>query len=209
MLDIHDLPLFITASLVFCLTPGPDILYVLGRSLAQGRRAGALSALGVAVGVSVHVTAAPFGLSAIPAASATAYAVVKYCGAAYLIYLGVKTLLSRRAPLEAPEEYRRLSDRAIFWQGALTNVLNPKVALFFMAFLPQFIDPQGAHRTLSFLCLGAILLIIGLVNDLAYAFFSSGLTRLMRRSARVNGWLNGLMGVTFLGLGLRLASDDR
>jgi threonine/homoserine/homoserine lactone efflux protein len=141
---IHNFWLFALAGLLLNLTPGNDMLYVASRSAGQGVRAGIISSLGIMTGCLVHLTFAAAGLSAILASSATAFSIIKYAGACYLVYLGIKAILSKKAAgLERAEKTVAASGRRIFWQGVLTNVLNPKVALFFLAFLPQFIDVRG------------------------------------------------------------------
>jgi threonine/homoserine/homoserine lactone efflux protein len=146
--------LFVSAAAVLALTPGPGILYVLGRTLHGGRREGVLSALGTFVGGSVHLLAAAFGLSAILATSATAFEIVRYAGASYLIYLGISMIRNRRAKMTAQIEGDR--SQRNFLHGIATEVLNPKTALFFLSFLPQFVLPAKGHITLQFLFLGAI-----------------------------------------------------
>ena len=156
MLGIHDLWLFIISGLILNITPGPDTAYIVGRSAQFGWRGGAAAALGIATGCLVHVLACAIGLSALLAASATAFTLVKWAGAAYLCYIGIRMLLTRdsEAAASSPAQADQARDRTpplskVFWQGALTNVLNPKVALFFLAFLPQFVDAgapaQGAR----------------------------------------------------------------
>ena len=141
MFGIHDFGLFLAAGFLLNLTPGPDTLYILGRSVAQGRGAGVASALGISLGSIFHTCAAALGLSAILATSALAFAAIKLLGGAYLVFLGIKMILDRRRELTLPSNFRRWTTLAAFRQGVLTNLLNPKVALFFLAFLPQFIDP--------------------------------------------------------------------
>jgi len=143
MFGIHDFGLFLAAGILLNLTPGPDTVYILGRSVAQGREAGVASALGICVGSIFHTCAAALGLSAILATSALAFGAIKLLGGAYLIFLGIKMVLNRRRHLSLPSNFRRRTTRAAFRQGVLTNILNPKVALFFLAFLPQFIDPPS------------------------------------------------------------------
>src|SRR5205807_4272319 len=154
MFGIHDFGLFLAAGILLNLTPGPDTLYILGRSVAQGREAGVASALGICVGSIFHSCAAALGLSAILATSAVAFAAIKLLGGAYLIFLGIKMLLDRRRQLTLPSNFRRRTTIAAFRQGVFTNVLNPKVALFFLAFLPQFIDPASNMKVFAFLMLG-------------------------------------------------------
>ena len=141
MFGIHDFGLFLGAAILLNLTPGLDTAYILGRSVALGRAAGIASALGISVGTILHTCAAALGLSAILATSAVAFGAIKLLGDAYLIFLGIKMILERSGQLSLPSNFRRRTTAAAFRQGVLTNVLNPKVALFFLAFLPQFIDP--------------------------------------------------------------------
>src|SRR5215211_415546 len=143
MFGIHHFGLFLAAGFLLNLTPGPDTLYILGRSMAQGREAGVASAFGISLGSIFHTFAAAFGLSAILAGSAQAFVAIKLLGGAYLVFLGIKMILDRRRELALPSNFRRGTTLAAFRQGVLTNILNPKVALFFLAFLPQFIDPAS------------------------------------------------------------------
>src|SRR5919108_680341 len=150
MSSIHNFSLFLAAGILLNLTPGPDTVYILGRSIAQGREAGVASALGVSLGSIFHTCAAALGLSAILATSALAFDAIKLLGGAYLIFLGTKILLDRRKQLSLPSNFHRRTTMAAFRQGVLTNVLNPKVALFFLAFLPQFIDPASNMKIAAF-----------------------------------------------------------
>lgn len=156
MFGTHDLGLFVLVGILLNVTPGPDTLYIVSRSTGQGARAGAVGALGVAAGCVIHTTAAALGLAALLAASAAAFGVVKTLGAAYLVYLGLGMLSSADGRVQRTHHTARpmASLRRIFVQGCLTNALNPKVALFFLAFLPQFIDPETSHRILTFMFLG-------------------------------------------------------
>jgi threonine/homoserine/homoserine lactone efflux protein len=189
---------------VLVVTPGPAVLYVVARSIDQGRGAGLASALGIQAGNFVHAAAAVVGISAVVASSATAFMVVKYLGAAYLIYLGVKTLLTRPEPSAlAPAPPRSL--RRIFVQGMIVEVLNPKTALFFLAFLPQFVDPARGSVALQTLILGAMLAIVGLVSDSAYALIAGTAGGFLRRGTlfpRVQRYVSG--GV-YLSLGATTA----
>src|SRR5689334_6167215 len=153
MFGIHDFGLFLAAGILLNLTPGPDTVYILGRSIAQGRKAGIASALGISVGSIFHTCAAALGLSAILATSAIAFGTIKLFGGAYLVFLGIKMILDRRQQLSVPSSFRRRTNMAAFRQGILTNILNPKVALFFLAFLPQFIDPSSNTKVIAFLLL--------------------------------------------------------
>jgi threonine/homoserine/homoserine lactone efflux protein len=211
MLGTHDLWLFVLSALLLNITPGPDTLYILGRSSSQGWHAGAVAAFGIGVGALVHICAAALGLSAILAASATAFSVVKYLGAAYLLYVGIA--LSRSSP-DAPAasnvEVRSVSLRNIFLQGFLTNVLNPKVALFFLAFLPQFVAADAPSKPLAFLFLGAIFDVNGTIWNLAVAWSAARITGKLQPSAAFKKWFNRCVGGVFVGVGLRLAlSHDR
>ncbi|MDP3822364.1 MAG: LysE family translocator [Burkholderiales bacterium] len=216
-LAVHDLPLFLTAALLVNLTPGPDMLFVAGSSAVHGRRAGVLAALGVGAGCLLHVALAAVGLSALLAASATAFAVVKWVGAAYLVWVGV-SMLRARARVDVPTADQppgvppAQGSSRVFWQGAWTNALNPKVALFFLAFLPQFIVPGAPQQALSFLALGLVFTVGGVAVNIVVAL----LTHRVRRglagrsgSARFGVWLQRAAGALFVGLGLKLAFSSR
>jgi threonine/homoserine/homoserine lactone efflux protein len=202
LLGTTDLALFIVAGLLLNVTPGPDTLYILGRSASQGFRGGALAALGIGAGSVVHTLAAAVGLSALLAASATAFMVLKWLGAAYLVYVGI-SLLVTRPPVEHGKGMAPAALRAVFLQGFLTNVLNPKVALFFLAFLPQFVDPAAPSKALAFLFLGCVFNFNGTLWNLLVAWSAA---RVMRfdRSRRVAAWLNRAVGALFVYLGIRL-----
>ena len=206
MFGIHDFGLFLAAGILLNLTPGPDTAYILGRSIAQGREAGVASALGICVGSIFHTCAAALGLSAILAASALAFGAIKLLGGAYLIFLGIKMLLDRRKHLSLPSHFRRRTSAAAFRQGVLTNVLNPKVALFFLAFLPQFIDPASNIKVLAFLMLGLTFVTTGTVWCLVLAWFASAFSERLRTNETVAQWLNRTTGALFVFLGLRLAT---
>src|ERR1700730_10100149 len=154
MFGIHDFGLFLIAGILLNLTPGPDTVYILGRRIAQGREAGIASGLGISLCRIFHTCAVALGLSAILAPSALAFCTIKLLGGAYLIFLGAKMILDRRKQLSLPANFRRRTTLAAFRQGILTNILNPKVALFFLAFLPQFIDPASNMKIAAFITLG-------------------------------------------------------
>ena len=208
MLGIHDFALFVAAGLLLNITPGPDLLYVVGRSTAQGVRAGAAAALGIGAGCFVHIAAAALGLSAILAASATAFSIVKVIGAAYLVYVGLSLLWSVRKSVDAltvnrtPLETAHL--RTVFTQGFLTNALNPKVALFFLAFVPQFIDADASNKALAFLLLGLVFNFTGTLWNLLVAWLTARTLGGLKTS-RIGRWLNGCIGAMFVYLGVRLA----
>ena len=205
MLGVHDLWLFVLSAFLLNITPGPDTLYIVGRSTAQGLRGGVLAALGIGAGALVHVSAAALGLSAIFAASATAFTVVKLIGAAYLLYVGVGLIRSARDPARAAaSESRALSMHEVFFQGFLTNVLNPKVALFFLAFLPQFVASDAPSKPLAFLLLGSIFDFNGTLWNLFVAWSTAHLSKLAP-SAAFKNWFNRCVGALFIGVGIRLA----
>jgi threonine/homoserine/homoserine lactone efflux protein len=210
-LGIHQLWLFILSGLLLNITPGPDTAYIIGRSIQFGWRGGAAAATGISAGCLVHVFGAAIGLSALLMASSAAFTVLKWVGAAYLLFTGLQMLLSRSRPLaEAAAAGSGLAGgetslARVFWQGALTNVLNPKVALFFLAFLPQFVAADSGHKTLAFLVLGLIFIFNGTLWCLGVAAFAAGAARRIRRSANVMAWINRVLGGLFVYLGIRVA----
>ncbi len=204
MFGTHDLPLFILSGVLLNITPGADSLYIATRSVSHGVRAGVAAALGIGTGCVVHVLAAALGLSAILAASSFAFTVVKFAGAAYLVYVGLSLLRSKPTPKASAPAIPEASFRATFAQGFLTNVLNPKVALFFLAFVPQFIDPSTSSKVLPFLFLGGIFTINGTLWCLFLAWFSSRLGTL-NIGSRTTAWLRRSVGGVFVLLGVRLA----
>jgi threonine/homoserine/homoserine lactone efflux protein len=209
MLGTHDLALFVLAGLLLNVTPGPDVLYIVGRSSVQGLRAGVAATLGIGGGCFVHIAAAALGLSAVLAASATAFTMLKLVGAAYLVYVGLSMLRSPR-PLAASPAIAAspaAGFREIFVQGFLTNALNPKVALFFLAFLPQFIDPQAANKPLAFLFLGAIFNVNGTLWNLFVAWSAARMGAALR--GRAAAWLQRCIGGFFVVLGVKLALAER
>ncbi|HEY2928522.1 LysE family translocator [Piscinibacter sp.] len=207
-LPIHDLPLFAAAALLVNLTPGPDMLFVIGSSAAHGRRGGVMAALGVGAGCLLHTALAAVGLSALLAASALAFDIVKWVGAAYLVWVGIGMLRAGRPDVAKPVA---VESRRVFWQGALTNALNPKVALFFLAFLPQFITPAASGQALAFLALGALFNVGGTAVNIAVAWLAGGVRE--RWSAAAGGsagrWVRRAAGALFVGLGLKLALGSR
>ena len=207
MLQVEHFGLFVLAGLLLNMMPGPDTFYILARTVAQGRRAGILSALGISTGCFVHTIAAAIGLSAILVASSTVFMAVKLCGAGYLVYLGVRMLFeSSKRDLTAPS-VKPASGRAIFAQAVITNILNPKVAVFFLAFLPQFV-PATAHQTfVPFLFLGLVFIVNGTIYCALLVLFASALIQRLRRSQRAAALLKRATGGVFVGLGLKLAVD--
>lgn len=210
MLGTHDLTLFILSGLLLNIAPGPDSILIMTRSATQGWRAGSAAALGIGAGTCMHIVAAALGLSALLATSAWAFSIIKWVGAAYLVWIGLQMLLNReRATTEPGAALPDLPYRKIFVQGFLTNVLNPKVALFFLAFVPQFIGPESPHKALAFLFLGAVFNI----NGMLWCHFLALSTALASRRLRVGGgltrWLNRGIGALFLSFGIKLALSER
>ena len=206
MFGIHDFGLFLAAGILLNLTPGPDTVYILGRSIAQGREAGIASALGISLGSIFHTCAAALGLSAILATSVLAFGAIKLLGGAYLVFLGIKMILDRRKQLSLPSSFRRRTTSAAFRQGILTNILNPKVALFFLAFLPQFIDPGSNAKIAAFISLGLTFVTTGTIWCLVLAWFASAFSERLRANETVAQWLNRTAGALFVFLGMRLAT---
>lgn len=208
MPDSSTLLLFGAAALALILVPGPAVLYIVAQSIDRGRLAGFVSALGIAVGALVHVTAAAIGLSSLLVSSATAFSVVKYAGAAYLIGLGLWTILRRpdEAAVEIPKE-RKLSRR--FWQGVVVNILNPKTALFFFAFLPQFVDPDKGSAALQIGVLGLVFVALAIVCDCSWALAAGTASERLRGSRRFLAVQRYVSGSVFVGLGALTAVAKR
>ena len=206
MLGIHDLPLFVISGLLLNIMPGPDSLLIMTRSATQGWRAGSAAALGIGSGTFVHIFAAALGLSAVLATSATAFTVVKLIGAAYILYMAVGLLRSkRRDEVAATPAVPPLPYRKIFAQGFLTNVLNPKVAIFFLAFVPQFIDANAPNKALAFIVLGCIFNINGMLWCNGLALFTAQASARIKLNPAVSLWLNRATGGLFVWLGVKLA----
>jgi len=209
----EQLLLFIAAGLLLNLTPGPDVLYIVTNALRSGARAGVVAALGITAGCFVHIFAAAVGVSALLAASATAFTVLKWVGAAYLVWVGVRLLLSKAQDamnLEASpaDEVRARGLKGIFLHGFGTNALNPKVALFFLAFLPQFIGPQVENKTVAFLLLGLLFNFNGLWVNIAWALAAAWMARRLATVRKTMHWLDRAAGAMFVGFGLKLALSD-
>jgi len=198
------LPVFLLAALVLLLTPGPAVLYIVARSVDQGRLAGLVSVLSIEVGNFFHVLAATLGLSAILMSSAFAFTLVKYLGGAYLIYLGVRRLLTPD-PSHQAANFQRQSLRRIFSQGVLVAILNPKTALFFFAFLPQFVNPSRGSVTIQLLTLGCLFVLMAIVTDGMYALLASSVGERLKGSRSVLRAERYVVGSVYIGLGLTAA----
>ena len=211
MPDAATLGLFALASLALLVVPGPTVLYVVARSVEGGPRAGLASAVGAHGGTLVHIAAAALGISALVVSSATAYSVVKYAGAAYLVFLGIRRLLERRTlDLSRPAGVPARSTRALLFHGAVVNVLNPKTALFFLAFLPQFVDVGAGRVALQIAVLGAVFIVLGLLSDGTYALLAGSLAGRLRRSRRALTAERYVSASIFVGLGAAAAlSGDK
>jgi len=208
-LDSPALGLYVVASLALIATPGQDMLYVVTRSLAQGRLAGVLSAVGVCLGILVHTALAALGVSAILNASQALFVALKLVGAAYLVYLGIRLLLACETALASRQGGARLSPLALIRQGVLSNVTNPKVVLFFLAFLPQFVEPASAHPTRDLVFLGVLYAVLALPVKIGVGLAAGGLSeRILRRPGALM-WMNRICGTVLVGLGLRLAASER
>jgi threonine/homoserine/homoserine lactone efflux protein len=207
MPSTHSVLLFMLSALALNLSPGPSILYILSRSLGQGREAGIVSVLGLATATLIHAMAAALGLSTLFVYSPVAFAVVKYLGAAYLIYLGIATL--RSGGVQPARAAAPLSFAAVYRQGVVTDLLNPKAALFFIAFLPQFVEPAAGAPALQILFFGLLFHVTGVPVNLLVAVAGGRLAALLARRpswARIQNWISGTV---LVGLGLRLALSEQ
>jgi threonine/homoserine/homoserine lactone efflux protein len=211
-MELHQLLLFVAAGLLLNLTPGPDVLYIVSSSLRSGAKAGVVAALGINAGCFVHIFAAALGVSALLAASATAFTVLKWAGAAYLVWIGVKLLLGRVPQandqlVEIARVQPQLALRTVFMRGFWTNVLNPKVAIFFLAFVPQFIPAGVEHKALAFVALGALFNVNSVFVNAGWALAAAWMAR---REAVRRGlhWLDRGAGAMFIGFGLKLAVTE-
>ena len=204
MLDTSHLVLFLVACVVMLIIPGPAVLYIISRSINEGRKAGLISVAGLAVGTLVHVTGAALGLSALLVASAFAFSAVKYLGAAYLIFLGVRKIMEKNKPQEAqtaePQGFSRT-----FVQGIIVNILNPKTALFFLAFLPQFVDPSRGSVPMQMIALGLLFVFLSLFTDSGYVLLSGFAGGWLKGSKLFSRFENYCVGSVYIGLGLGTA----
>jgi RhtB (resistance to homoserine/threonine) family protein len=213
MFGIIHFEFFLVAVFLLNITPGPDTAYIVGRSVAQGRGAGLMSALGISAGCCVHSLACAFGLTALLAASATAFTVIKFVGAMYLIYLGVRLIFAKPAADEARGEARAAggakSLQQLFLQGFWTNVLNPKVVLFFVSFFPQFVTAGTDRKALAFLTLGAVFVVMSMLWNSFVAWIAGSVTRRFSGKPTMKKWLDRGVGSAFVGLGIKLATASR
>jgi threonine/homoserine/homoserine lactone efflux protein len=198
----QNLLLFTGAALVLLLIPGPAVLYVVARSVAQGRKAGIVSVLGIHTATLIHIAAAALGLSVLVLSSALAFNIVKYAGAAYLIWLGFRKLFGPAEALDAKGELTRYSHAQLFRDGFLVNLLNPKTALFFLAFLPQFVDVSRGHVAMQITILGLMLAVLGVCTDSAYALLAGTVGGWLKRSRGYVKFERYGSGVLFIGLGV-------
>jgi threonine/homoserine/homoserine lactone efflux protein len=201
--------LFALTALLLNLTPGNDMLFVIARSSSQGSKAGIVSSLGIVGGCMVHMIAAVAGLSAIIARSAVAFTVIKYAGAVYLIYLGVRSFLDKEKNIPVNDSIKKRSYKKIFWQGVLTNMLNPKVALFFLAFLPQFINTKTGNGTAQILFLGVWFNVGGTLVNIIVALLFDKIGKLLSKSGKFVQWQKRIAGSILIALGIKMALSSR
>jgi RhtB (resistance to homoserine/threonine) family protein len=210
MIGIIHFETFLLTGILLNLTPGNDTIFILTKSIGQGKKAGIVSALGIGTGSIVHTILAAFGLSIIIAKSILLFNIIKFAGAAYLLYIGFK-MLTDKSQLKTDNIIS--SSSADYWKiyrdGILTNILNPKVALFFIAFLPQFIDPTLKNTILPFLTLGATFIATGTIWCLILATFASAIFSKLKTNKKVSSWINKICGLTMIGLGIKVALTDR
>ncbi|WP_442113367.1 LysE family translocator [Pseudomonas sp. NUPR-001] len=214
MLDITNLWLFILSVFLLSITPGPDMAYVVGQSVANGRRAGVISAAGVALGSCTHAVASVVGLTALIAASPLMFSVVKYAGALYLMYLGLKMILgtfskTSAATPDQPKIKNNAHLKDLLSKGFITTLTNPKVLLFFVSFFPQFVTPNGAHQTESFLILGLTYALVAFLTDSMFALLAGSAAGKVSQNRSLQNLMDRVVGSTFIALGVRLALSRR
>ena len=207
MFGIVNYTVFIASSILLNLTPGSDTIFVLGKGISSGKKAAIISALGISAGCLVHTILAAFGLSAILSKSIMAFNIVKWIGALYLVYLGIKSFKSKELSLDNDYSKKELSSIKIFKEGILTNVLNPKVALFFLSFMPQFISKNNSYGPLPFIILGCTFVFSGTIWSLILAFSSSMMTKKLKENPNFSKMLNKITGIAFIGLGIKLINS--
>jgi threonine/homoserine/homoserine lactone efflux protein len=207
MVSLPNLPIFLLAALILLLTPGPAVLYIVARSLDQGRLAGFVSVISIETGNFVHVLAATFGLSAILVSSALAFSIVKYLGAAYLVYLGVRRLFAKDT-VHQLITFQGESLKRIYSQGVMVAVLNPKTALFFFAFLPQFVEPSIGSLTLQLLTLGCLFVLMAIFTDSMYAFLAGTIGQWFKEKHSFMQFERYFIATVYIGLGIMAALAD-
>ncbi|WP_353463285.1 LysE family translocator [Mammaliicoccus sciuri] len=203
MFDIVSFQLFLITVLIICITPGIDMMFILNRSISQGRDAGIYSALGVSVGAVVHTVLSGLGLSVILQTSVVLFTIIKIIGAVYLIYLGIQMFISKQSSISIKKTVYQ-SRRKLFLQGVITNVTNPKVALFFISFIPQFISVDNQYGPIPFLILGSIFAVMGAITSFIIVIFSSSLTTKLRDNIVAEKIINKISGAVFVILGISL-----
>lgn len=208
MLGIDHYGVFLLSGILLNITPGSDTLYILGRSVSQGKSAGMMSVFGIITGALVHTILAAFGLSAVLMHSALAFNLIKWLGAGYLVYLGWRSIRSKENPVLEAERMGRASLRSIYLQGLLTNLFNPKVALFYLAFLPQFVHAGQSYGALPFLILGLTFIATGTIWCMIVVVISDMMSRKVRTGS-IGKYLNKITGVIFIGLGIKLLGSGR
>ncbi|WP_352927636.1 LysE family translocator [Peribacillus simplex] len=207
-LDFTTFTAFLFAALVISIIPGPDVAFVVSRSIAGGKKVGIATAFGMQLGIMFHILLAAFGLSAILMTSALAFQIVKYIGAAYLIYLGIQTIRDKKGiNINVQEDHGGM--RKAFWQGAITDIFNPKVALFFLTFLPQFISPDQGNTFFQFIFLGVIFGLLGLIIDICYSLIADWFRNVLAKNQTMMKWQKRVSGFTLIGLGTLLAFEKR
>lgn len=207
-MDSTQLILFLFTSLILIATPGPDMLLVMSRSIAMGQKAGIFTAAGISTGLLGHTLLATLGLGAVLQASELLFTALKFVGAAYLIYLGVKAFRAPLSPLQVVES-GNISYRQLFFQGALSNLSNPKIAIFYFAFLPQFVSPESSCSPAILSALGVLFAVLTFLVKGPVALFAGRLSGWLRKNSSVQSWLNRICGGVLIGLGIRLAFDTR
>jgi len=206
MFGIINFSAFAIAAFFLILSPGTDSFYILGRSIADGKKAGILSALGIGTGSLIHTLFAALGLSVILAKSALAFNIIKYAGAAYLIYLGIQVLLVKNNTVTDTDNLQKQKNNP-YLAGILTNILNPKIAVFYLAFLPQFIDPNYSNQVVSFLFLGGIFTFFGTIWCLLLAIYSAKFSEKITNNSTFKSRMDKIAGLVFIGLGLKVALE--
>lgn len=203
LLDPGLLAVFLFAILVICVTPGPDMLYILATSLSQGVRAGLVASIGMSLGMLVHTALVSVGLAALMTTTPVLYDVIRYAGAIYLVYIGIRSWRDSSSATEV-EDRPVVPLRTVLWRATMTNLLNPKIVLFYLAFLPQFVDPDRGQPGLQLLVLGLLFVIVGLLVDSAIAVAAGRLGEWLQRRHRVDRLLNRIAGTVFMALAVRL-----